>query len=82
VAKIRGFCRRVKLWWSSWALWLKEGDKCTKFFYRVANLKRMNNSIEQLVDNGTVCSGQLGIREHIVQFYDSLFTKQFSDKAS
>jgi hypothetical protein len=37
------------------ALWLREGDKCTKFFHQVANSKRMNCSIEQLVVNGIVC---------------------------
>jgi hypothetical protein len=35
-------------------LWLREGGECTKFFYRVANSNRRNNSIEQLVVNGTV----------------------------
>jgi hypothetical protein len=29
-------------------LWLKEGDKCTKFFHRVANLNRRFNAIESL----------------------------------
>jgi hypothetical protein len=29
----------------STVLWLKEGDKCTKFFHRVANSNRRNNSI-------------------------------------
>jgi hypothetical protein len=29
----------------SMVLWLKEGDKCTKFFHRVANSNRRFNSI-------------------------------------
>ncbi|XP_059428690.1 uncharacterized protein LOC132162467 [Corylus avellana] len=33
------------------ALWLREGDNCTKFFHQVANSNRRNNSIEQLVVN-------------------------------
>lgn len=32
----------------SMALWLKEGDKCTKFFHRMANSNRRNTSIEAL----------------------------------
>jgi hypothetical protein len=34
------------------ALWLKEDDKWTKFFYRAANLNRRNNSIESLSVKG------------------------------
>jgi hypothetical protein len=36
------------------ALWLKEGDKYTKFFYRVANSNSRYNSIETLSINGLV----------------------------
>ncbi|XP_022852740.1 uncharacterized protein LOC111374314 [Olea europaea var. sylvestris] len=32
--------------------WLKEGDKCTKFFHRVANSNRRNNSITVLEVDG------------------------------
>jgi hypothetical protein len=55
---------------------LREGDKCTKFFHRVANSNRRN--IEQLVVNGSVCSDQSVIRDHSVQFYNRLFTERFS----
>jgi hypothetical protein len=40
------------------ALWLKEGDKCTKFFHRVANSNRRSNSIESLFVNGSISSDQ------------------------
>jgi hypothetical protein len=36
------------------ALWLKGGDKCTKFFHRVANSNRRSNSIESLSVNGSI----------------------------
>jgi hypothetical protein len=54
-------------------LWLKEGDRCTKFFHRVANSNRRSNSIESLLVNGSTSSDQQVIRDHVVHFYESLF---------
>ena len=51
--------------------WLKEGDKCTKFFHRIANSNRIGNSIESLSINGFLSSNQDMIRDHAVQFYES-----------
>jgi len=48
----------------SMVLWLKEGDKCTKFFHRLVNSDSMFNSIESLSVNGPVSSGQQVIRDH------------------
>jgi predicted LPLAT superfamily acyltransferase len=48
------------------------------FFTQVANSNRRNNSIEYLMVNGTIFTDHSKISEHIVQFYDSLYTKQFS----
>jgi hypothetical protein len=55
--------------------WLKEGDKCTKFFHQVVNANRRNNSIESLVVNGTPSSDLSIVSNHIVNFYESLFTE-------
>jgi hypothetical protein len=55
---------------------LREGDKCTEFFHRVANLNRRIYSIESLLVNGLVTWDQFEIREHIVHFYNILFTDQ------
>ncbi len=52
------------------ALWLREGDKCTKFFHRVANSNRRNNSIDRLLVSGTLSLDHTEIREHIVQLYN------------
>jgi hypothetical protein len=54
---------------------VKEGDKCSKFFHQVANSNRRNNSIELLLVYGSVSSDQIEIRDHIVHFYDGLFSK-------
>lgn len=59
-------------------LWLKEGDKCTKFFHWIANSNRRSNSIESLFVNGSITSAQSAIRDHIVQFYESLFSEQYN----
>jgi hypothetical protein len=51
---------------NSRVLWLKAGDKCTKFFHQIANSNRRSNSIESLSVNGSVTSNQPAIRDHIV----------------
>jgi hypothetical protein len=60
------------------ALWLKEGDKCTKFFHRVANSNRRSNSIESLSVNGSISYDQQVIRDHVALFYKSLFAEPLS----
>lgn len=57
---------------------MREGDMCTKFLNWVANLNRRNNSIESLIFNGTIFFNHFEIKEHIVQFYSSLYIVQFS----
>jgi hypothetical protein len=55
--------------------WIKEGDKCTKFFHQVTNANRRNNSIEFLSVNSSSTSDPDVIRSHIVNFYESLFSE-------
>jgi hypothetical protein len=59
-------------------LWLKEGDKCTKFFHRIANSNRRSNAIESLSVNGSISSDQQVIRDHVTHFYESLFTEPYT----
>jgi hypothetical protein len=58
--------------------WLKEGDKCTKFFHQVASANRRNNSIETLIVNGSSTSNPDSISEHVVNYYESLFLEPLS----
>jgi hypothetical protein len=58
--------------------WLKEGDKCTKFFHQVASANRRNNSIEFLIVNGSSTSDPSSIGEHVVTYYESLFLEPLS----
>jgi hypothetical protein len=60
------------------ALWLKDGDKYTKSFHKVANSNRRKNSIDSLLIEGTLSTNRVEISKYIVQFYKRLYTKQFS----
>jgi hypothetical protein len=57
-------------------LWLKEGDKCTKYFHSMANSRRRYNSIDSLMIDGTLSNNQVEISDHIVKFYQKLFLEQ------
>jgi hypothetical protein len=57
------------------ALWLREGDKNTRFFHRLANSHRRHNSISTLLVNGELTSEPDAIAECITQFYHNLFTE-------
>jgi hypothetical protein len=59
-------------------LWLKEGDKCTKYFLWVSNSNRRFNSIESLSVNGSISSDQSVVRDYAAQFYETLFAKPYS----
>jgi hypothetical protein len=57
---------------------LKEGDKNTKFFQRVANSNRRNNIVKSLPVNGSFSTDSTKIRDHIVKFYMQLYSVQYS----
>jgi hypothetical protein len=60
------------------ALWLREGDKNTRFFHRVANSNRRNNTVEYLTVNGSLSSYAETIKAHTVLFYTQLYSEQSS----
>lgn len=49
-------------------LWLKEGDKNTKFFHRLANSYRCNHTIGRLVVDGEEVTNQVIINAKIWNF--------------
>jgi hypothetical protein len=57
-------------------LWLREGDKNTKFFHRLANSRRRNNSISSLIVDGEISTDSDAISNYITQFYTGLFTEK------
>lgn len=71
-------CEEVNWRQNPRALWLKEGDNNTKFFHRVANSHRRHNHVGILRINGVLSSDTVAIKDHIVNYYDSLYTEQTS----
>ena len=55
--------------------WLKEGDLNTTFFHKIANGRRIFNSISSLFINGTHSDSPEVIRRSIEQYFSSLFNK-------
>jgi hypothetical protein len=64
-----------KICWrqKSRALWLKEGDKNSKFFHRLASSHRSTNTIGKLLINGIPSTSQDEICDHIALFYEQLY---------
>jgi hypothetical protein len=58
--------------------WLKECDKCTKFFHSIANSNRRYNFIDSLLIGDSISSDPAKIGEHVVQFYQDLFSEKHS----
>ncbi|RVW46561.1 LINE-1 reverse transcriptase-like [Vitis vinifera] len=61
--------------------WLKEGDKNTGFFHRMANAHRRNNSLDKIKINGVWRVEEQEVREGIVQNFQQLLTEEPSWKA-
>ncbi|KAF5472901.1 hypothetical protein F2P56_009564 [Juglans regia] len=58
------------------ALWLREGDRSTKFFHSIANSHRRNNNIEVLKIEGMECRDEEVIKYHVTDVFEKLLTEQ------
>lgn len=56
------------------ALWLKEGDRNTSYFHKLANAHRRSSHIDQLVVQGTTIMDPERIKGEIIGFYEKLYT--------
>ncbi|XP_022889505.1 uncharacterized protein LOC111405049 [Olea europaea var. sylvestris] len=57
--------------------WLKERDKCTKFFQRIANSNMRKNSITVLEVDGITYEEPIEIGSQLVNFYQNIYQEQF-----
>ena len=54
--------------------WLKEGDKNTRFFHRMANSKRKRNCLKKIKINGLWLSEEQEIKRGVVRAYQNLLS--------
>lgn len=56
--------------------WLKEGDRNTKFFHKVASQHKNNNNIQRIWLNGEWVQNQDVIHQEVEEYYMNLFKEE------
>lgn len=70
-----------EVYWKQQArmLWLKDGERNTKFFHSWAKQRKRENRIHQLkLENGNWCMEEDKLREEAREFYVKIYTKDSS----
>ncbi|WMV41830.1 hypothetical protein MTR67_035215 [Solanum verrucosum] len=75
--ELEGLIKNEEVAWrqKSRALWLKEGDRNTKFFHKVANAHKRFNYIDQLMVQGELTEESTRIESAIIDFYQKLYSE-------
>ena len=55
-------------------IWLKEGDRNTKFFHRVANSHKRNNALNRIKINGYWFTEEREIKQGMVEAFKNLLS--------
>lgn len=74
-AQLEQIAKSEEISWrqKSRCLWLKDGDRNTKYFQNMANARRRCNNIDKLFIRGHTTEGKLEIKEEILNFYQQLY---------
>ena len=62
-------------------IWLKEGDKNTRFFHRMANAHRSNNSLDKIKIDGVWLLEEQEMREGVAHAYQQMLFEDSGWKA-
>jgi len=75
--ELEGLIKNEEVAWrqKSRALWLKEGNRNTKFFHKVANTHKRFNYIDQLMVQGELTEKSTRIESAIIDFYQKLYSE-------
>ena len=63
-------------------IWLREGDRNTGFFHRMASAHRRNNSLDRIKINGEWLSEEQEVREGIANAFYQLLSEDTGWKAN
>ena len=56
-------------------IWLKEGDKNTRFFHKMANARARRNLLSKVKINGVTLTDKEEIKARVCRAYQTLLTK-------
>ena len=81
-----GYAKCVELEETHWRrvsreLWLKEGDRNTGYFHRMASAYRRANFMDKIKINGVRLLGEQEVRERVVNAYQQLLSESSDWKA-
>ena len=62
-------------------IWLKEGDRNTRFFHRMTNAHSRNNSLDKIEINGVWLTEEQDVREGVANAFHQLLSESSEWKA-